>query len=197
MKTPRLNQAQRKEQTRTALIDAALQVFIARGFQGASIDQIAEQAGYTKGAVYAHFKNKDDLFISVFRARAAVQMNILQEQAGGTDGVRQALDTQTLKSRFHGSYRADHWIVLVLEFLLYTQRNPASRRKLREVLKEFRGLVAELYLQRSDGKLDKTEAARLAYGQQIADIGFSVLYLLEPDLPMELYQWLLGRLKST
>jgi AcrR family transcriptional regulator len=54
---------------RAKLLDAALAVFAERGFAQASIDEIAERAGYSKGAVYWHFKSKDDLFWSLLETR--------------------------------------------------------------------------------------------------------------------------------
>jgi AcrR family transcriptional regulator len=51
----RLTRSQRQEQTRAQLLDAALPVFLRRGFHGASLDEIAEEAGYTTGAVYSNF----------------------------------------------------------------------------------------------------------------------------------------------
>ena len=70
MAETRLTQSQRKERTRKLLIRAAGEVFIKHGFNGASIDLIAEAAGYTKGAVYFHFKNKEELLYGVMKYRS-------------------------------------------------------------------------------------------------------------------------------
>jgi AcrR family transcriptional regulator len=53
----RLTRAQRRQQTRARLLDAASQVFARRGFHAATIDEVADAAGYTKGAVYSNFAN--------------------------------------------------------------------------------------------------------------------------------------------
>src|SRR3954453_7873696 len=55
--------------TREALLAAALEVFAERGYRDASVDQIAERAGYSKGAVYWHFPSKDDLFFALLEER--------------------------------------------------------------------------------------------------------------------------------
>src|SRR3954469_1873482 len=55
----------RRQLTRDALIEAAAQVFAERGFNGASLDEIAETAGFTRGAIYKHFEDKADLFFSI------------------------------------------------------------------------------------------------------------------------------------
>src|SRR5580698_7346888 len=58
----------RLERTRAALIASARHVFATRGFEGASLDEIADAAGYTRGAIYRHFANKEDLFFAVSEA---------------------------------------------------------------------------------------------------------------------------------
>ena len=64
----RLTRPERKAATRRELLDAARTVFLRRGFHGASLDEIAEEAGYTKGAVYSNFEDKDALFLAVLDA---------------------------------------------------------------------------------------------------------------------------------
>ena len=59
----RWTQERRREHTRNLLLDAAEEVFTAKGFEGASLDEIADTAGYTRGAIYKHFADKADLFL--------------------------------------------------------------------------------------------------------------------------------------
>jgi AcrR family transcriptional regulator len=54
---------------REELLKAAAQVFADKGFQAASVDEIAERAGFSKGAVYWHFESKDDLFFALLEER--------------------------------------------------------------------------------------------------------------------------------
>ena len=70
----RLTRAQRRQQTRARLLDAAGQVFARRGFHAATVDEVAEAAGYTKGAVYSNFANKDELFLALLDQRLAAQL---------------------------------------------------------------------------------------------------------------------------
>lgn len=62
---PRLTRAESKENTRRALIEAAERVFMRQGYQRATLDSIAAEAGFTKGAVYWHFRSKEELFIEL------------------------------------------------------------------------------------------------------------------------------------
>lgn len=74
----RLNRAEAKEITHHALLEAAERVFVKMGYQGATLDSIAADAGFTKGAVYWHFKSKEALFLELL----ADGMNRNAEDAG-------------------------------------------------------------------------------------------------------------------
>src|SRR5258708_39743981 len=70
----------RRKLTRDTLLDAAAVVFAARGFHGASLEEIAETAGFTRGAIYKNFADKEDLFLTVwerFNERALEQFGYL------------------------------------------------------------------------------------------------------------------------
>ena len=60
---------EQRAQTRLDLLDAAARVFAERGYHGASVDLVAEAAGYTKGAVYSNFDSKEDLFLELLDRR--------------------------------------------------------------------------------------------------------------------------------
>lgn len=61
----RLTQEERKQETRQLLLESAAKTFAQLGFHGASVDKIAEFAGFSKGAVYAHFQSKEELFLAI------------------------------------------------------------------------------------------------------------------------------------
>ena len=67
----RMSRAQRKEMTRELLLDAAIDVFAEKGYHGASLDDVADAAGFTKGAVYSNFTRKSDLFRALLEREAA------------------------------------------------------------------------------------------------------------------------------
>src|SRR3977135_2425103 len=80
----RETRAEKQARTRAELIETAAKVFARRGYKGASVEEIAEEAGYSHGAVYSNFDGKADLFLAVFenymaeRARelAATQVDL-------------------------------------------------------------------------------------------------------------------------
>src|SRR3954453_12610378 len=63
----RLTRAEKQAQTRQALLDAAREVFIERGFAGASVEQITAAAGFTRGAFYSNFGSKEELFAELLQ----------------------------------------------------------------------------------------------------------------------------------
>src|SRR5262249_33234484 len=67
----RLSRAEQAERNRALVLDAARRVFLARGYQGATLEQIAEEAGFSKGVVYSQFESKADLFLALLEARIA------------------------------------------------------------------------------------------------------------------------------
>jgi AcrR family transcriptional regulator len=56
---------QRSEETRTKIIESAIKLFSARGFNTASVDDICKDAGISKGAFYHHFESKQALFLAL------------------------------------------------------------------------------------------------------------------------------------
>src|SRR2546421_12569390 len=65
--------------TRARLLDAAKRVFARRGFHGASLDEIAREAGATTGAIYSNFAGKEDLFLALFEEHVASQVRKYRE----------------------------------------------------------------------------------------------------------------------
>jgi AcrR family transcriptional regulator len=125
-----LTPARRREMTRRHLLDAAAAVFARDGYHGASLDDVAATAGFTKGAVYSNFKSKEDLFLAVLddhfeRERGAVQ-HALGEDVGGDKRQEQLPRVQGAIEQSFG----DEWTALYLEFVLYARHNPALREKL-------------------------------------------------------------------
>lgn len=73
-----------KQRTREALIAAAVELFAAQGLDSPSLDAICERAGYTRGAFYVHFKDRDDLLVAVMDHVGATVIDALI--SGGDDG---------------------------------------------------------------------------------------------------------------
>src|SRR5262245_51987812 len=63
----KLNRAERAAERRQAIIEAAMEEFIARGFAATRLDDIARRAGVAKGTIYLHFKDKESMFEELIR----------------------------------------------------------------------------------------------------------------------------------
>jgi AcrR family transcriptional regulator len=130
MPTETLNKHQlRTQETHSRLLDAAEEVFVRDGYEGAQLDEIAKVAGRTKGAVYAHFKSKEDLFLALFEHRTREYIERLFASLQKCASRNQRLDAFR---KFYLDLAHDRtWPILTLEFKLYALRHPASKERLR------------------------------------------------------------------
>jgi AcrR family transcriptional regulator len=137
-----LTPERRREQTRQHLIDAAATVFAARGYHGASLDEVAAAAGFTKGAVYSNFKNKEDLFVAVLEQRMTANLAAVERVLDDTQPpdahMGEILDILTVTEY------DPNWGVLYLEFMLYAARNPSARELLVAQMSRNRDAVERL-----------------------------------------------------
>lgn len=129
----RLTPERRRALTRTALVDAAAEVFARRGFHAASLDEIAETAGFTRGAIYSNFGGKDDLFLEVLDLVVGRQLEAFGEAMEGS-ADRSDLEVSAAAARvWTQTVRKDPRLALLsLELRLYAMRNPDFRRRLAE-----------------------------------------------------------------
>ena len=98
----RRTRAEQVEENRTAVLAAAKQVFLARGYAGATLEAIAEEAGFSKGVVYSRFESKADLFLALLEGRIderAAQNERLVADAPGAAGVLALLENFERDSR--------------------------------------------------------------------------------------------------
>ena len=84
------SKAEQADATRTALVAAARRLFTERGYAATSTNEIVEQAGVTRGALYHHFSTKDELFRAVFeQLEDEVTKHVAQEALRGADPLEQ------------------------------------------------------------------------------------------------------------
>jgi AcrR family transcriptional regulator len=184
----RLTRAQRRQQTRARLLDAASQVFARRGFHAATLDEVADAAGYTKGAVYSNFANKDDLVLALLDQHLAAQL----QQVEALDAIESSEELRAaLHLRTEQEFAAARDVgVLMVEFSLYAMRNPAAQAELADRYRQLRGRLAELIAKRytrhqTAPPLPPEHLAALALA---TDAGLFLQYTAEPEaLPWELH----------
>src|SRR5271155_4276895 len=115
-KQPNKNELRTKE-TRDLLLRAAETIFVRDGYEGAELGEIASLAGRTKGAIYAHFENKEDLFIALFAERMTLYADRMRELLASSTSTEQSL--QIFRKFYIGTLLEDkNWLLLLLEFKL-------------------------------------------------------------------------------
>jgi AcrR family transcriptional regulator len=133
----------RREMTRRHLLDAAAIVFARDGFHGASLDDVAATAGFTKGAVYSNFKSKDDLFLAVLEDHMNREHEAFARELEG--GPRPSAEqVPRLAEIVRNNVWDDDVTALFLEFVLYARRNPEARAKLAALGRQSREFTERL-----------------------------------------------------
>ena len=153
MKRKRMSQAERRDETREELIGAAARVFSKRGFHGTSLDAIAEEAGYSRGAVYYNFADKEELFLELLDRRCAERAQDLREVFAEVDeGDVAATGRQAQVAAQHSldAMTGDpEWRALYLEFLAHAARDTAFRRRFGRRTQEMRSALEEVVVGRT------------------------------------------------
>jgi len=129
----RLTRQESRLITRSALIDAAEKVFLREGFEHASVVQITEAAGFSRGAFYSNFGDKDELALAVIDKRRRDIVTALRSLQRISDPAKRRA---AIRDWFSNQCRQTDWITLRLEFSRRAQRNPALERLLAELCRQ-------------------------------------------------------------
>jgi AcrR family transcriptional regulator len=167
------NRAEKQEETRRQLLDAALEVFIDKGFHAASVDAIARHAGYTKGAVYANFDNKEALFLAMVDRRLDQGVNALAnfDDIAHTGELPSPDGAERLQTR---------WALLSMEAVLYAVRN--SPELLTELAERYQRIDRETEQHITDRGEEPPESTRLlAIAESSLGSGLMIRHLMDPD----------------
>src|SRR5947209_16378502 len=187
MSVPALTRREKQQQTRKSLLKAAAKVFCKRGLEGASIDEVAQAAGFTEGAFYANFKSKEELFLVMLDERFATQLERLDNALSGAQQPHEEARAAALDCvHFSGD---DEWPNLYFQFVAHAARNPEFREELATRHRTMRAQMSEILERWKQGTGHKPPlpmeeiTAMLSF---MAD-GFLVDRIVEPDLSEDLY----------
>jgi AcrR family transcriptional regulator len=125
--SPRLSRAEQNDRNRALLLAAARRVFLARGYYAATLEQIADEAGFSKGVVYSRFASKADMFLALLEDRIserAAQNAELARRLAGSGDFEAVLDLAQRAER-----AAPGWRLLVTEFRIHAARDPELNRR--------------------------------------------------------------------
>jgi AcrR family transcriptional regulator len=168
---------------------SAAKLFAERGLHNASIDDVAEDAGYTKGAFYANFESKEALFLEMLDERFAARVQEIEDAIAseGTDAEK----AMRFGEGFAHMLSADpEWQRLLFEFTAYAVRNEEFRDELVARRRLLRERVAAALQARADelGLHSGVPADQVARMAGAMASGFAVERLLEGDsVPDELF----------
>lgn len=121
----------RTEATRAKVLEAAQAVFSEFGFEKTQLEEVAARAGYTRGAIYAHYAGKEDLFLALMEQRARAKLAALRRTIENEPSARRRFEL--FQTWFSGQVCDPSWGTLTLEFKLYALRRPKSRKKLQRL----------------------------------------------------------------
>jgi AcrR family transcriptional regulator len=173
----------RRAQTRARLLEAAAQVYARQGFAGATLEEVAAAAGFTKGAVYGHFGSKENLLLALVEeylaGQVAEQMMLFdrdratwERPLAGSERWMDRLEERPQRFR------------LFVELWIYAQRDERLRARLAGGLATLRATLARFA---TDSSADAGFDAPDGVPEQFANImlglglGLSMLKLTEPD----------------
>jgi AcrR family transcriptional regulator len=183
MPKKRLTRQEQQQRTRSRLMESAAKIFACKGMQQSSIDEVAEEAGYTKGAFYANFKSKEELFLAMLDERFAERIQA-SEQAFATDDESPPDQARHAAADFARATRTDPEAErLFIEFANYALQNEDFRQELLTRFSTLRARLAAIFERRMetygiDAPVPVDSIVRMVIA--MAD-GWALWRLLEPE----------------
>ena len=184
---------EKQARTRAKLMRAAGKLFCQRGLEQASVDDISQEAGYTKGAFYSNFKTKEELFLAMLDQKFG-------EEIERIEGALRTDETPPEAARHAGEdlirfVRSDpEWERLYLEFVAHAGRNDEFRQELLTRCRAMDQQLEEVY-RRWATRIGIQPPIPLADVTQITSImtqGFLMSQQIDPELGEELYGTMLA-----
>ncbi|MCE3265635.1 MAG: TetR family transcriptional regulator [Solirubrobacterales bacterium] len=188
----RLSRKEKQAETREQLLEAAERVFLRRGLEGSSVEEISAEAGFTRGAFYSNFESKDQLFVELLHERiyrGYRRMLDRVEESGGTPRERLVRGAAMLRDA--QGHEEGRWLFrLWLECLTKAARDEDFRKLAATFWSGNRSLLAaqsEVQFEQL-GRKPPLPHEQLATAMIALDIGLAVQHLVDPDaVPLDLY----------
>jgi AcrR family transcriptional regulator len=163
-------------------MESAATVAARRGIQGASLDEVAGLAGVTKGAVYANFSSKEDLFLSMLDAHFEARLDEL-DRIMSTEADPDAQAREAAQGLMRVLAAHPEWHRLFFEFAVHATRNESFREQLVARYRLLRERIADLLAERVERLgiepvVPTTEVAAMAFAMAN---GMALERLLEPE----------------
>jgi AcrR family transcriptional regulator len=178
-----MTRAERQRHTREGLVDAAERLFSKQGFHATSLDAVAAEAGFTKGAVYSNFGSKEDLFFAVYERR--VDGRVEQMEAALNEAPTTFEAVLRMVPGGDGRPAADDgWLAVFFEFWAHVLRHPELRerfaRQHRRVIEPVATASARLVDERAGEHPE--DAYKVATARFAMQLGLQLERLTQPEV---------------
>lgn len=191
MPKQRLTRLESQEQTCRQIVDAAISLFMREGYQATSLEQVAEAAGYTVGAIYSNFANKLGVGVAVVDALYARALARVAESLGHAAG-------QDLDALLEAFWRAvepelgsQEWLRLEMEVTVAGNQNPRFQLNVAQRFETFRSIAKVLIAQTGGKSRDDDEGRAIAILGLL--LGIAVQRAADPNLSLDVFGNVLKR----
>ncbi len=168
-----IDRFEQRKLTRARLIEAALKLFSTSGYEHATVDDVSQEAGYSKGAYYFHFSTKDDILLELLRmwteGRTAALAAAPESEDASADDLRSMLEG------LFSYEQAPQWPAVLLEFWSQASRNAEVNKRLSQAYAGWRKQLGEAFAQAAArGQINVSSAEDAASIALVAHDGYAV-----------------------
>lgn len=162
--------AEKTAQTRVRLLNSAEKIFARDGFEAAKLEEIAADAGYTRGALYANFDSKEEIFMELLSEEVERRMALARERTRKREELPMSKEDlyRAMRKGYISSLKNPTWNILFLEYKLFILRHPKLRAKVSEMQAKPYNTMATSLEQMFAGIGMKTKISPLAAGMALA-----------------------------
>jgi AcrR family transcriptional regulator len=173
---------ERTEATRARLIQSAEKIFARDGFEAAKLEEIAADAGYTRGAFYSNFVSKEDLFFALLEKVISERIAVLEKEMAKFRDSEEKL--RAMREFFLSKTLDRRWCLLAMEFKLFAVRHPEVKRRLAAMHRRFVGPRVGILEEVMKGLGRKLTVSAFVTGVSMAALGNSLMLesMLDPAL---------------
>ena len=195
-----MTRPEQRARARERLLKAAARLLSRRGYHGAPVDAIAEEAGFTSGALYSHFGSKEGLFLALLEERLAADVRRYEEAFAGPGDPRERA-TRGAEAWMRSLHENRDAFPLFVEFWAAAVRDPKLRPRFAERWDAIHDALARQVGRGAEElglRLGPDDARRLAIAINALGNGIALAKLANPDeVPDELFAWALGLLSES
>lgn len=187
MTETKVSRAERQRQTRERLIEVATEMFLNVGYSGTSLDKVAVEAGFSKGAVYSNFAGKEELCMAALDTIHAEKIRLVSELFTQDASIETRLKNFVEWTR--SGLGEPRWTALEVEFAAVARHNPWVASELVKRHREVRRLIAKLIeVTVRDAGLETTVPVEQAATALLAlGAGLGGLRSLDPKIDMDVF----------